>query len=414
MSATTDGVIARKQIYDAMLRQQHPMFLLQDPKTIARKVRFAKYGLGHIDVIDDADPFPGSVQFWMALHDQRRGSLQSVPSNDTHWVDRVGYNFDLGNENFWRWLIAAVGGPPVKSFLFLNFLFCAITGPLASTFLRRRGRLYLLYFFAPVFALVVTSSLFCYAFFGEGVDTKLRTIQWTWVDGINRTRTHQDRTTLYAAFGSGEMRFSHDTLVTPISPTGYQKGLYPRSSNFAIEPHGRVRWTDDDQIWDGSFLPTRTQVQFQGFEPILDTPAPVTFQTRTDGEKAPREARVTNHTDTAIRSLFFRDRSGILHGLQSVAPETTETMTPASQMEVEKAMAWALDVSDTNFLRIQSGRSANAAPAGLPILESRLRSWVTQLPRGHFIGLTSPMSKRIVVDSPSLEDSLQVIMGVAP
>ena len=65
----------------------------------------------------------------------------------------MGIDVPRGNDNYWMWLISSVGQPPVKSFLLLNTLFVILVGPVCYYFFRRRGRLYLLYFFAPCMAL---------------------------------------------------------------------------------------------------------------------------------------------------------------------------------------------------------------------------------------------------------------------
>ena len=241
------------------------------------------------------DPFPESFQFWHAV-----ANLHGP--EQIRWLPRNGVRPPQGNANYWSWLIPSVGRPPVKSFILLNTLFVIVIGPLAYFFFRRRERLYLLFFFAPAFATLVTLGLFGYAVTADGTATRLRTRQLTWVDTKHDVTTTQSRQTYYAVFGSGRgLDLADDVAVFPVSHSAaVQRYRYHQGNH---EPPAVLTSTRSVQNFSGAFLPARNQVQYV-------TLHPESIDGRFKFELESDPPTISNEFPLDIRNLLVCDRNG--------------------------------------------------------------------------------------------------------
>ena len=378
----------------------NPIAKIETQQDLASRIRVAEYGLGRIVAIDSPDPFPESLQFWRAVQTVSLGH-----SVWTVWGDRFGLSYQGGSSNYWRWLIDEVGGPPVKSFLVLNTLFVLIVGPAACIVLRRSSKLYLLYFLAPAMALLVSGSLFAYAICSDGFGTKVRSHQWTWIDGVHDVVVHQDRTTYYSALGSGELRFPTDSLVAVSAPTGNVNNRVRVGSG--AYPGGRVDWTDDYQAWSDDFLPSRSQVQYLTTRPFVDTTSALTFDESTSGA-----VRVTNRFTDAVGPLVYRSRQGAFFRVNRIDAGDTQAMQTSNQQAIQQLVSdqvlpppgFVPDLSSLSYY----GYSPSDK---YPVLEYRLNDWRGQMPKGAFVGLKEVDSSRIAIEDAELSASLQIVMG---
>ena len=209
---------SRKTAYEKLTKAKHSMTQTASRAELAKKVDFMPYGIGRVVMIDDPDPFPGTIQLWHALENER---LQ--------WNDRQGIEYASGNDSYWAWLMSAVGQPPVIMFVVLNALIVLVMGPVLYFGLRRRSRLYLLYFMAPTLAFLATSGLFLYAFLSDGFSNRSRIRQLTWIDGRHPTPTTSDgsdaivpivdqsRQTYYTVVDSRQgLQFGSEAFVLPV------------------------------------------------------------------------------------------------------------------------------------------------------------------------------------------------------
>ncbi len=395
----------RKDVFADLEAANNPIAGIESVNDIAARIHVTEYGLGKVIVIDDADPFPGSLQLWTAIRDWS----QAVDGSSS-WIDRFGLDYRSGNTNYWRWLIDSVGGPPVRSFLLLNTIFMLLVGPIAYFSLRRFDKLYLLYFIAPAAALLISSGLFVFAIISEGLGTKLRTHQWTWVDLVNEAETQQDRSTYYSALGAGELRFPSDVLVSVVMPIGsVDYSQYTHSDRF---PGGRVKWTDAGQVWSGDFVPARSQIQYQITRPVIQTPPRLTFATATDSSAT---VTVTNHSNASIGPLAYCDANGDYHHIDQVAAGQSQAMRTSSQKEAT-ALIDSRVLPPAGFVPNVQGSNAhfyNSSPPTdpTPILERRLAKWRQGFPKATFVGITQCDASRFAIDAPDVSSSLQIIMG---
>jgi hypothetical protein len=417
-SQNTSGSVTktRSQVFEELKKTKHELTNIEPVAEVAANFRKTEYGLGSVLFIDDEDPFPGSFQFWMA-------ATELYPSDELRWLKRHGNDARGGNTNYWRWLIPSVGGPPVKSFLLLNTLFALAVGPIAYTWLRRKRRLYLLYFLAPLSAVLVTLGLFGYAVIADGLKTRAKIHQVTFYDSDHQVSVAYDRQTYYSAFGNNELRFNTDAMITMVMPVP-QVQYYSYNQSEVSNRVGYVQWTNDSQTLSGEFLPTRSQAQYAILTPSKTPsvtppsantrstiPAMIRILPATD-EKNP--AQVVNESSTTIREIYYQNTSNQLLVAQNIAPGKTVEMKPASEISWSVGDAEPL-LPPAGFVpRVQQSGYyyANYAPSGdEPLLDHWISSWQRSLPTGHWIGIAEPDPSRYGAPSLDLSPSLHVIMG---
>ena len=401
------GFKDRSSVYEKLAKASHPIVKTKPPNKVAEQLRHAEYGLGEILTIDQDDPFPGSLQLWSTIRNQSQDMRR-----DNLWIDRNGLDLQAGNTNYWRWLIDSVGGPPVLSFLTLNSAFVLLVGPIAYFLLRRAGRLYLLYFCGPALAVLVTTGLFAFAIFSDGIDTRLRTHQWTWIDLPARVSVGQDRVTYYSSFGADELAFPNDAMVTPVLPLGIVD--YGRSVGENATPTGQVVWSGDRQIWKGDFMPTRSQVQYQITRPIQPAEPVIHFEPTDETSSA---FQCHNEMPRRIGPLVFCAQNGELFRVESVEPGESVEMKAAKQTDLQNIMDRRV-LPPTGFVpNVQSSWASyynQRSPTDtIPLLERRLNSWRAKLPPGHFAGIAELDPLRFATDAPEVSDSHHIVMGRA-
>ncbi len=393
----------RQDVFDDLQKAGSEMTVMVAAEKVAAGIESAEFGMGEIVLVHDEDPFPGSFQFWIALESKLTEFITEMP-----WVERHGIDYQAGDRNYWRWLIESVGGPPVKSFLTLNTLFVVLVGPIAYFVLRRLDRLYFLYFVAPALAVLFTSSLFAFAILSDGVGTKLRTHQWTWVDTVNRVVVDQDRSTIFSSFGSDSLRFDRQSLVLAVLPSGVQD--FSRYLGTDVRPAGRVHWTEESQIGSGEFLPTRSQVQYLATRPEVGTALPVSFEINSENG----EVVIHNHSERTIGPLIYRDSQSIFHSVDLVEGGESAVMRVSSQQGVRDLIG-GRELPANGFVpNVRSGWSMvynSSSPSDdRPILERTLSRWLKLLPKNSFVGISEVDRARFPVVDPQVSLARHVIM----
>ena len=389
----------RRAVYAELKKKNHPFARTVSPSSVADGVRIGSFGLGTVLAIDSPDPFPGSFQFWNTI-------VQCHEAGQVNWRERMGIDVARGNSNYWMWLIPSVGQPPVKSFVLLNTLFVVLIGPVCYWFLRKRRRLYILYFVAPVLAALVTISLFVYAIGSDGTTTKVRSRQLTWVDSANGYLVEQSRQTYYAVLGSGQgIELPKDTAVFPVRHTP-ALNRYNRS-NGGSGRLGLLRVQGDRQFLDGSFLPPRDQVQYLSMRPI-PSPSGLVFQFASDG------ATVSNGLSVTLHELLVCDSSGITWEVDEVKAGETKPLGRAGADRVKQILGPNVlpSLGEVPMLRNNMVRLGGAM-AGLQVsqLERRLELWSRRLPSGAFVAKASVAKDRIGIEDTIIMDSVHVVLG---
>jgi hypothetical protein len=411
----TNQLRPRRQVYQALQAAQHPFADPLSVEAFGASVRHGGWGLGTVTTMESVDPFPGSFLFWESIA-RLHGPDETRRAEGLQWVSRHGLNAPAGNRRYWSFLIESVGQPPVKWFVLLNTLFAFGIGPVCYFLLRRRDRLYLLFFVAPAVALLVTGSLFAYAVLADGIRTRAQTKTLTWVDAAHDSVCRESHHAYFSVFGQTGLRFPSDSLVVPLKGMPQRKGYYQSGgSRFS----GRTfAFADHTQRFDGDFLPSRDQVQYYERRPVHDQPSP-----RFQFDAAAGEGSIENPFPYALRRLLVHQGNGRYWVADSIAADGEARLQPASRLSVRDFLDSSL-LDDVLFLPTgqvptfnswnQTNRSG-ALGSEISQLDARLKRWaVTGLPPGHFIAVAETPNATLALEAGSLVDEIHVVMGNLP
>jgi hypothetical protein len=358
--------------------------------------------LGKVVLIQAPDPFPGSFQFWKSI-------VNLHEDGQVVWADRMGIDVPSGNDNYWMWLIPSVGQPPVKSFVLLNTLFVILVGPICYFFFRRRHRLYLLYFFAPCMAFLVTFSLFAYALAADGTRTKTRSRQLTWIDAAGGYAVGQSRQTYYAVLGSGDgIELSSDTAVYPVRNTPAHNRYYrPRDRSGS---RGRISVSPAKQRLGGDFCPPRNQVQYLMTRPqTIDRSVEFVFSAE--------GSRVTNHLPYTIHQLVSCDENRGYWQAENIRPGASTALASCKATVLGDLLGPDVLPPLGSVPMLQNNRRRGGGPGTgiqVSLLEKRLERWSSRLPPKTFVATAELIDDRLGVEAAVVLDSVHVVMGEIP
>lgn len=395
---------SRRTAYRALEAAKHPIVQKVSKQELMARFRSVPYGLGKVVLIENEDPFPGSFQLWKTLNE------------NLTWTQRQGVSYSGGNDSYWSWLMMTVGMPPVTMFLVLNGLFVLIMGPLLYFGLRRRGRLYLLYFTAPALALLATLGLFLYAFVSDGFSNLGRVRQLTLYDGrytsgesIGNTRScpvvDQSRQTFYTVTDSGHgLRYDADALVLPVFHREMLTNYRYRMADHEWPGDYRIEKTDTQRIYSGGFLPIRSQVHSLVTRPG-ESAFPITVSFGND------PVTLTNHLDTALDAVAVCDADGGYWTGNAVASGETVALK-AVKVNVFAGVTAGMIEPATHSLPqvIQARVSAKDQSA----MERRFEEFVRVPERRTFVARTAIQPERLPLRNCRLEDSGRLIGGYLP
>lgn len=395
-------LVPRQDIYDQLLKEKHSFVQTVPVDQLAAGIQVGSFGLGTVLAIAAEDPFPGSYQFWKSID-------RMYHNGELNWTQRMGIDVPRGNDNYWTWLIASVGQPPVKSFVLLNTMFVILVGPVCYFFFRRRGRLYLLYFFAPCTAFLVTLGLFAYALAADGTRTKVRSRQLTWLDIENGYAVDQSRQTYYAVLGRGDgINLSREAAVYPVrNSPAYNRYYRNRANSSGPGEYGVAR---SAQRLSGSFFPARSQVQYLITQPT-SIPTSLEFSLTAEG------VTVTNRSRYALRRLIVCDGNRRYWEADGIAVQDAATLTPSSSQAVRELIGPDVIPPLGSVPMLQSNlrrRGGLSTGVQVSLLENRLQSWVTSMPKSTFIGTAELDTDGLGVDDATIVDSVHVVMGGIP
>lgn len=402
------GAEKRKAVYDELKTANHPMTLSQKRNELLAGVQIMPFGFGRVVAIESEDPFPGSFQLWQGL---------KSPVQD--WDTRHGVNYARGTDSYWAWLMAAVGQPPVTMFVILNGLFVLVMGPLLYFVLRRRARLYLLYFMAPALALLTTLGLFAYAFVLDGFDNRARIRQLTWFDGHSGLSTvaagesgaakqypriDQSRQTYYTVMDNQKgLTFDSDSLILPVRfgelmPNySYRQADHSRSGDFEIQRN------EDRFLFYGDYLPVRSQVHYLVTDSSTGS-MPLDFQF--DG----KSATVTNRLSTPIESLVACDRQGTFWIAQRIEPGAKADLESVRGNPFQEFVSETVEPSQAEPTVYQnlfsSGDHSN--------IEKRFLDFSRKPKPGSFMATTEVESSQFALRDCVREQCVRLIGGLLP
>ncbi|PAY20421.1 hypothetical protein CKO51_06180 [Rhodopirellula sp. SM50] len=396
----------RQSVYDDLVAVKHPMVQTVTKKKLLAGLGVMPYGWGRVVLIEQQDPFPGSFQLWKSLEMDKQ-----------KWGERNGVEYATGNDSYWAWLMSTVGQPPVTMFVILNGLFVLIMGPLLYFGLRRRGRLYLLYFLAPALAFVATMGLFFYAFLSDGFDNRARIRQLTWIDGRHPVSPpgdgqprrvpviDQSRQTYYTVVDNQRgLRFTGDAFVLPVHHSEMMNNYnyYPandsRPGDFLIDQVG------DDRLYSGDFLPTRTQVHYLVTRPQVGvSPIEIDFGGET--------VSLTNHLPTPLSIVGVRDDKGKYWIARNVPPAATVALEKASSNTLSMIALGVVDPDSTQMPTPYQNRVSMNDRTGI---EERLLEFSRNPQWRSFLALTEVQADQFALRECVQDECVRMIGGLLP
>jgi hypothetical protein len=279
----------------------------QTDKTETSNFRIRPFGLGQLIVSSVAEPFPGAVEDWA-------WTLKTFGPNRLYWAERHGISARSENDDFWLFLIPGVGRAPVLGFQALITLFAVLIGPVNYFVLRRQRKLYFLIITVPTVALATTFLLLGYAMASDGFALRSRVRSVTMLDQRRGESVSWTRISYYAGMApSGGLRFSRDTAVYPILPTG-------AGNNQSVH----TDWTDEQTLTSG-WLRARTPTQL-----LTVTHRTADEQLAIGTEPGSNKMRMTNHLGANLLGLLVLAEDGNFYATQDIASNGSALLEPQS------------------------------------------------------------------------------------
>ncbi|QDV47364.1 hypothetical protein Enr13x_72730 [Stieleria neptunia] len=396
----------RKSVYEDLVAVKHPMVQTVTKKKLLAGLGVMPYGWGRVVLIEQEDPFPGSFQLWKSLEMDKQ-----------KWGERNGVDYATGNDSYWAWLMSTVGQPPVTMFVILNGLFVLIMGPLLYFGLRRRGRLYLLYFLAPALAFFATMGLFFYAFLSDGFDNRARIRQLTWIDGRHPVSPpgdgqprrvpviDQSRQTYYTVVDNQRgLRFPGDAFVLPVHHSEMMNNYNYYSADDSRPGDYLIDQVGDGRLYSGDFLPTRTQVHYLVTRPHVGV-SPVEIRFDNQG------VSLTNHLPTPLSIVGVRDDQGKYWITRNVASEATVALEQANSNTLSMIALGVVDPDSSQMPTPYQNRVSMNDRTGI---EERVLDFSRNPQRRSFLALTEVPADQFALRECVQDECVRMIGGLLP
>ncbi len=383
-------------------------------------------GAGRIVCCSLDDPFPGSYHLWHQM--EILSGAASVPVIN-HRLDPV-----LGDWRFWAWAIPGVAQPPVYTFIGLLAVFVLLVGPLAYRLLNRYGRGYLIFFVAPLLALGTTLILLVYGVLADGLGTRARIRQVTWVCDEAGGAVRYWRSTYFAGRQiRSDLRFPADTRLQPYRVPSGASQFYPASGGTSVS--GTIHLTETDLLLSHSFLPARTQAQFVAHRP-MDFAQSIVWDHADSGQSP----TVRNRFDFPIAELVVCDRQGdywlggpVEGGGQVVLqpldePQRRELFSQWYRREplqmpagVVPPRRYGYSSNDWLTSLTSSVPMAQVAAGASPQADGVIENWLAQhlelqaaLPPGMYVAIAPVTDDCLAVSGTKLSHSIHFVIGELP
>ncbi len=382
--------------------------------------------LGHVAVCSTADPLPGRPQQWRAL-----ANMSDDPNSLK--INRRAIDPCFGDRRFWDWVIPGVAQPPVYTFIGLLITFVIVVGPLAYRKLTKLGRGYLMMFVAPLLAFATTIIMFAYGLVADGLSTRVRVREVTWIGDKSGIAARCNRATYFAGVRPADgLHFPANSIVLPYQLPSVS-GWYEASS-LEHSIIGMVKFDEDAIRFDSGFLPSRQQKQFVSYRPV-------------DNVGIVRLALDDTHvTPTLISELSLELRQGVVRGLNGdyftfdkLPSGATIELSPVAEKQAGKLLSElygiqrplppagvssarrrgepVIDLLSVLYNDPKQSNSARRASLGDNTIEAWLREELqvrSELPPGMFVAVADVTNDCISVDSAEVVESVHYVIGVLP
>ncbi len=231
-------------------------------------------------------------------------SLFAVSSRDSR-LDRL-FGVEL-----MEWTIPKLGQPPVIAFCFSIGAFAVLAGPVLLwwTNVKTRRPIWFLLFF-PLFAFVITSSIFAYAIIHDGLGITGRIRSITWVDAQSGFGSAYSRQTYFSGFPPSSVEFKNTSEFWEV-PSPHDE----RGPDYSNDPHSDVRLQviGDRQIYQG-LLTAREQKQWIVTTPVEDLKPFEWLEPSDEGDK-----RIRNRLSETWKMGLFVDKDRKIYVVDGLA-----------------------------------------------------------------------------------------------
>ncbi len=380
--------------------------------------------MGKIIVCRKANAVPGTPQQWRIL--------AALTGSNVSEISRRAVDPCFGDIRFWDWIIPGVAQPPVYTFIGLLTVFVIIVGPVAYRRFTRLGRGYLMMFVAPVLALAATLIMFAYGLVADGLSTRARIREVSWIGDQSGDASRYCRASYFAGVRPSDgMRIPDNSILLPYqlpsSESWYDASQRDHSTI------GTIEFENESMHLDRGFLPSRQQKQFVTYRPVKNfggvrlqsTDQQLTLISELaidlrNGVLADRTGKVyefkklASNSETTLQ-LIEKSRSGELlsdlYGLQRPIP-------PAAISSSRRSGEQTIDlVSQLNSQIQNTGIYRTNATVSESVVESWLRNTLqigSELPPGMFIAIADVTEDCIAVPDVEIVESVHYVVGVLP
>ncbi len=411
--------IARQQLGDDRLREQNPWLKLTASEW-ADRVWLQSAGAGMIIGLK-GDEGVISEMHWQIVAPKL--------ANQVSPTLRRGVDPLLGDSRFSQWVIPGVAQPPVYTFMGLLTAFVILVGPISYRKTTRYGRGYLMFAIAPLLAMVTTLAMFGYGIVADGFGTIARVRQLTWIDGTSGDGGQRIRSTYFAGVrpGSGLQFPAQAEVIGYPDSSGVS---WEESDELAPAIVGKVWVSDERQLFDSAFLPSRQQRQF-----VVHQPQPgigtVALQSR-----AGAAPQLTSTLDFPLIRVVARDAEGNYWSASDLLPGQPVAGVQLSGQEPSKelgdmynqyrplsAVREAKQRDDygrrTRDLQVNINRAIGETSSLL--IDGNFEKWLRDqlqlrggLPLNHFVAIAAVNDDVLVVKDAELVESVHYVFGTMP
>jgi hypothetical protein len=190
------------------------------------------------------------------------------------------------------------GDLPLRGLMLLLVLFVIVMGPVNFIWVARRKRPLLLLISVPAVALVASIGLVLFGVFSQGLDVKVTSASYTFLDQVDRQATTAEVRRLFAGSSPGEgLRPEPGTGLFPSQSVSGQRLFFGQDLN-------------EGRLLTGDYLPVRRPVV-----QTLVTDQPTRL--RLEVEEGDSGAVVSNALGGGVTSLLLRDSGGDYYKLDA-------------------------------------------------------------------------------------------------
>jgi hypothetical protein len=394
-----------------------------DDKLSATDFDVYNVAMGKVIALNRPDTLPGSPQQWRCLANLTGGDLSEAT--------RRAVDPAFGDRRFWDWIIPDVAQPPVYSLMGLLILFAIIVGPLAYRKFTKLGRGYLMMFVAPILAILTTLMMFAYGLIADGLSTRVRVREVTWIGDHSGAAARYCRSTYFAGIRPTDgMLMPGNAILLP-----YQLPSVPDWYTAQFQEHstlGTIRVDDKGINLDSGFLPSRQQKQYVTYRPVDDFGS--LFLVPTDVADSPE---IKSTSSIELRQGVIHDRDGNYFSFEKLASGATIRSNPITKKEASgllsdlyaiqrplppPAVSSSRRAGDTTIDLIAQLDNRPLRPNGLTNRrttgDSTVEDWLrhhlqiaSELPPGTFIAVADVTPDCVAVKSAEIVESVHYVLG---